>query len=266
MKKLSLITACFNSAATISDTLKSVNNQTYSNIEHIVVDGGSTDATMEIVATFGERVSQSVSEKDRGIYDAYNKGLNLSSGEIVGFINSDDYYFSNEVAEKVMTIFEDSSIDACHANLVYVDPVDSRKVQRVWKSWNFERSDMERGSIPAHPTVFVRRTVYEQFGNFNLKYKLVADYDFLLRVFYMQKINSVYIDDIWVRMRSGGATGGNLKSILSQNREIREAQKNNGINSSIIVFCLVKLFNRITQLVKSRKFKSDKWVRGDSVD
>ena len=169
MKKLSLITACFNSAATISDTLKSVNNQTYSNIEHIVVDGGSTDATMEIVATFGERVAQSVSEKDRGIYDAYNKGLNLSSGEIIGFINSDDYYFSNEVAEKVMTIFEDSSIDACHANLVYVDPVDSRKVQRVWKSWNFERSDMERGSIPAHPTVFVRRTVYEQFGNFNLK-------------------------------------------------------------------------------------------------
>ena len=256
MKKISLITACFNSASTVIDTLKSVSKQTYSNIEHIVVDGGSTDSTMALVGQYGERVVKSISEKDNGLYDAYNKGLSLSTGEIIGFINSDDFYFSNDIIHKVMRVFKDPSIEACHANLIYVNPFDTKIVKRLWKSWDFKDSDYKRGSIPAHPTVFLRRDVYERFGNFDTNFKLVADHDFLLRVFYVNKIKSVYIDEPWVLMRSGGATGGNLKSIIKQNLEIRAAQKKNGIHSSLLIFILTKFLDRIKQSLRSNHAQS----------
>ncbi|MDA7844250.1 glycosyltransferase [Gammaproteobacteria bacterium] len=256
MKKISLITVCFNSESTVIDTLKSVADQTYSNIEHIVIDGGSTDSTMELVSQYGSRVSKSISEKDKGIYDAYNKGLLLATGEIIGFINSDDFYFSDETILKVMSVFEDSTIEACHANLIYVNSINTNIIKRLWKSWDFKDSDFKKGSIPAHPTVFFRRDVYERFGNFDINFKLVADHDFLLRAFYVNKIKSVYIDEPWVRMRSGGATGGNLKSIIKQNLQIRAAQKKNGINSSLLIFIVTKFLDRIKQSFKSNYNKS----------
>ena len=256
MKKISLITVCFNSESSVIDTLKSVSNQTYGNIEHIIIDGGSTDSTMELVGKYGSRVVKSISEKDKGIYDAYNKGLSFATGEIIGFINSDDFYFSDEVIRKVMSVFEDPSIEACHANLIYVDSVNTNIIKRLWSSWDFKDSDFKKGSIPAHPTVFFRRDVYERFGKFDINFKLVADHDFLLKTFYVNKIKSVYIDDIWVRMRSGGATGGNLKSIIKQNLEIRAAQKKNGIRSSLIIFMVTKFLNRIKQSLKSNYSQS----------
>lgn len=256
MKKISLITVCFNSESSVIDTLKSVSNQTYGNIEHIIIDGGSTDSTMELVGQYGSRVVKSISEKDKGIYDAYNKGLSFATGEIIGFINSDDFYFSDEVIRKVMSVFEDPSIEACHANLIYVDPINTKIIKRLWSSWDFKDSDFKKGSIPAHPTVFFRRDVYERFGKFDINFKLVADHDFLLKTFYVNKIKSVYIDDIWVRMRSGGATGGNLKSIIKQNLEIRAAQKKNGIRSSLIIFIVTKFLNRIKQSLKSNYSQS----------
>jgi len=256
MKKISLITVCFNSESSVIDTLKSVSNQTYGNIEHIIIDGGSTDSTMELVGQYGSRVVKSISEKDKGIYDAYNKGLSFATGEIIGFINSDDFYFSDEVIRKVMSVFEDPSIEACHANLIYVDSVNTNIIKRLWSSWDFKDSDFKKGSIPAHPTVFFRRDVYERFGKFDINFKLVADHDFLLKTFYVNKIKSVYIDDIWVRMRSGGATGGNLKSIIKQNLEIRAAQKKNGIRSSLIIFMVTKFLNRIKQSLKSNYSQS----------
>lgn len=256
MKKISLITACFNSASTVIDTLKSVSNQTYNNIEHIVIDGGSTDSTMELVSQYGKRVAKSISEKDNGLYDAYNKGLSLATGEIIGFINSDDFYFSDDIIQKVMRVFEDPSIEACHANLIYVNPVDTKIARRLWKSWDFKDSDFMKGSIPAHPTVFIRHDVYEKFGNFDTNFKLVADHDFLLRVFYANKIKSVYVDDSWVLMRTGGATGGNLKSVIQQNLEIRAAQKKNGIHSSLLIFILTKFLDRIKQRLRSKNIES----------
>jgi glycosyltransferase len=256
MKKISLITVCFNSESSVIDTLKSVSNQTYGNIEHIIIDGGSTDSTMELVGQYGRRVVKSISEKDKGIYDAYNKGLSFATGEIIGFINSDDFYFSDEVIRKVMSVFEDPSIEACHANLIYVDPINTKIIKRLWSSWDFKDSDFKKGSIPAHPTVFFRRDVYERFGKFDINFKLVADHDFLLKTFYVNKIKSVYIDDVWVRMRSGGATGGNLKSIIKQNLEIRAAQKKNGIHSSLFIFIVTKFLNRIKQSLKSNYSQS----------
>ena len=147
MKKISLITVCFNSESSVIDTLKSVSNQTYGNIEHIIIDGGSTDSTMELVGQYGRRVVKSISEKDKGIYDAYNKGLSFATGEIIGFINSDDFYFSDEVIRKVMSVFEDPSIEACHANLIYVDPINTKIIKRLWSSWDFKDSDFKKGSI-----------------------------------------------------------------------------------------------------------------------
>lgn len=267
MKKLSLITACYNSAATIVDTLKSVNKQTYNNIEHIIIDGASTDSTMELVNKFGERVSTSISEKDKGIYDAYNKGLNLASGEIIGFINSDDFYFSDNVAAKVMKVFEDPLVDACHANLFYVDPVNTKNIERVWKSWDYKDSDFEHGHLPAHPTVFIRQEIYKKYGNFSRKFNAVGDVEFVLRVFYGKKINSVYVDENWVCMRSGGATdGGSLRGIINQSKDIRAAQRENGIHSSLLKYWLVKILSRSGQLIKARFYNFNWLLRRKSVD
>ena len=251
-KKLSLITACYNSELTIIDTLKSVNNQTYQNIEHILVDGGSTDSTMDLVSVHGQRITKSISEKDGGIYDAYNKGLNLAEGDIIGFINSDDFYYTDDVIAEVMSVFEDPLVDACHANLFYVDPLDTKKIERVWKSWNFTNSDFERGHLPGHPTIFLRKKIYEQYGNFSTQFNAVGDTDFVLRIFYGKKINSVHVDKVWVCMRSGGATGGSFASILRQSSDIRSAQRQNGIHSSLLIYWWVKITSRSSQIVKAR--------------
>jgi len=253
MNKLSLITACYNSELTITDTLRSVSDQTYSNIEHIVIDGGSNDSTMSLVSKHGERVVKTISEKDKGIYDAYNKGLRLASGEIVGFINSDDFYASDTVLAKVMSVFEDPSIDACHANLCYVDSNDTSKIERVWRSWNYRDVDFERGYLPAHPTIFLRRELYDKHGHFSLDFGMVGDVDLVLRMFYRKDINSIHVDETWVHMRAGGATDvGGLKGILNQSRAIRKVQRNNGIHSSLIIYSLIKIFSRANQICKAR--------------
>ena len=251
LSKISLITACYNRESTIHDTLRSINEQTYENIEHIVIDGKSTDSSLDIIKSHGMRVSSLVSEKDDGFYDAYNKGLAIATGEIIGFLNSDDFYIANDVISKVMKIFEDPDIEACHANLVYVNFDNTEKVVRHWKSSDFTDKDYKKGSIPAHPTVFFRRSVYEKIGNFDTTFSLVADYDLLCRAFFVQKVKSVYVDETWIRMRVGGATGGNFKSIVKQNKELHAARKKHGIHTSIFSYILFKLFDRAFQFLRA---------------
>jgi glycosyltransferase involved in cell wall biosynthesis len=250
--KLTLLTACYNSAATVGDTLRSVNAQTYGNIEHIIIDGASKDNTVQICNDLGERIAKVISEPDKGIYDAYNKGLTYATGEIIGFINSDDYYCSADVAASVMKVFEDPLIDACHADLVYVDPINTGKIERHWKSKPITPSALRRGFIPAHPTVFVRREVYDRVGNFDLTYRLAADYEFLLRTFYTHQVRSAYVPEIWVRMRSGGATGGSMQSILKQNNEIRAAQEKHDVKCSVAQFYGTKIVDRVMQRVRGK--------------
>lgn len=256
MAKLTLLTACYNSAATVGDTLRSVNAQHYDDIEHIIIDGASKDKTVELCEQIGTRITKIVSEPDKGIYDAYNKGLTHATGEIIGFINSDDYYAAGDVCTHAMKALEDQSIDAVHADLVYVNPEQTDIVERHWHSKPITRSALSQGFIPAHPTVFLRREVYDRVGNFDLTYKLAADYEFLLRTFYTHQVASAYIPEIWVRMRSGGATGGNFKSILHQNNEIRAAQDKHGVRCSTSQFYAVKIADRLMQRVRARTIKA----------
>lgn len=251
MTSLSLITACWNSARTIGDTLRSVNAQTLSDIEYLVVDGGSKDDTMAIVAREGARVTSAVSEPDKGIYDAYNKGLSRATGDIIGFINSDDYYCAPDVLEQVMKAFEDPMLEAVHADLVYVDPENTGKIERHWKSRPASVENLRRGFIPAHPTLFLRRSVYDKVGGFDTDYRLAADYDFMLRTFFVKQVKSLYLPQIWVRMRSGGATGGSTASILKQNEEICRSQRAHGLNYPKALFFAHKVVDRSVQRARA---------------
>lgn len=253
MTKLTLLTASWNSSATIGDTLRSVASQDYADIEHIVIDGGSKDDTMAVVAREGAHLAKALSEKDKGIYDAYNKGIGLASGEIIGFINSDDFYAHPGVASRVMELFAaDPALEAVHADLVYVDQDDPAKVVRWWKSRRCTEKSLQRGFIPAHPTVFLRRGVYEKCGLFDLEYRLAADYEFLLRIFHTHAVKALYVPEIWVRMRTGGATGAGIEGIKRQNVEIRRAQAKHGIAYPAWKFFVHKVIDRTAQRLRKR--------------
>jgi glycosyltransferase len=251
MAKMTLLTAAYNSAGTIGDTLRSVAAQDYPDIEHIVIDGLSKDNTVEIVRQGGTRVARIISEKDKGIYDAYNKGIALASGDVIGFINSDDFYASDDVISQVMRVFEDPSIEAVHADLVYVDQDNTAKIVRYWKSRPCTPKSLARGFIPAHPTVFLRREVYDKCGLFDLDFRLAADYEFLLRIFHTFNVKTVYVPKIWVRMRVGGATGGTVASIKLQNDEIRRGQAKHGLKYPTAKFYFHKVIDRTLQRVRA---------------
>jgi glycosyltransferase involved in cell wall biosynthesis len=244
--KITIITVCFNSAATILDSLHSVNSQTWRDIEHIVIDGGSTDGTVELVRNHGREGLIVQSEPDDGIYEAMNKGLRLASGDVVGFLNSDDFYAADDVIERVAAVMEDSSVAACYADLVYVTP-DNRKVVRYWKSRPFEPGSFANGWCPAHPTLYVRRSTIEQLGAFDLSYRLAADTEFMMRYLEKGLVKTIYIPKVFVRMRVGGATNRSWRNILLQNQEIFHALRKNGVKHSVWSFWLHKLSSRIWQ-------------------
>ena len=226
--KISIITACYNSAATVGDTLQSVSLQTYDNIEHIIVDGASTDNTIEIVGYF-PHVSKVVSEKDKGIYDAMNKGIALATGDVIGILNSDDVYTDRNVISKVMKEFQKENTDAVYGDLQYVKFNDLQKVTRTWHSGKFSKRKFYYGWMPPHPTFFVTREVYEKVGNFNCSLRSAADYEFMLRVLLKNDFNVRYIPEVLVKMRTGGISNATLKHRLRANREDREAWRINNI-------------------------------------
>lgn len=250
MYKLSLITVSFNSAATIKDTIESVNKQTYPNIEHIIIDGASSDDTVRIVKDYGKRIVEIKSERDNGIYDAYNKGLKLAKGEVIGFLNSDDIYADENVLQKVMEEFNksiNSNLDAVYGNLMYVDKENTKKNIRYWKSKKYQENDFIRGFVPAHPTLFFKSSIYESIGNFDISFRYSGDFDFMLRAFHQTNIKSVFIDEILVLMRDGGQTGGNLKSICKQNNEIFRSFQSNNIKINKLTYILKKIKTRLIE-------------------
>ena len=242
--KISIITATFNSARTIRDTLESVKEQEYPYIEHLIIDGMSSDDTLQIVHQFSN-VAKILSEKDKGIYDAMNKGIQASSGEIIGILNSDDVYTDSKVLSEVAAIFKDETIDACYADLQYVSAVDSGKTVRSWKSGNFSKKAFLYGWMPPHPTLFLRRRVYERAGDFNLQLKSAADYEL---IFVRHNFNIRYLPRVIVKMRTGGMSNVSIKNRLSANREDRMAWKINNLKPYFFTLYL-KPLRKIFQFI-----------------
>ncbi len=245
--KLSIITVCFNAAATLGDTLDSVARQSYRDVEHIVVDGGSNDGTIQLLQAREHPVSKWVSEPDRGIYDAMNKGIAMASGEIIGTLNADDYYVDDSVLAQVAEVFADSAVDACYADLVYVDQHNPAKIVRYWKSRDYEQGLFEQGWMPAHPTFFVRREIYEQLGGFDLSFSRQADFELAMRFLAVNNIRTRYIPKTWVKMRMGGVSNNSLLGIIKGNLEAYRACRKNGLNVRMLPFIARKILSRVPQ-------------------
>jgi glycosyltransferase involved in cell wall biosynthesis len=245
--KLSIITISYNSFATIEDTIKSVLSQNFDNLEYIIIDGNSTDSTLEIINKYRNRISKIISEKDNGIYDAMNKGVFLASGDVIGILNSDDFYEDHNVLQDVMTCFEnDPELSILYGDLVYVKNKNINKAVRNWVSKPYYRNFFENGNVPPHPTLFVKSSVYKEVGHFDLQYKLAADYEFMLRAFKRNIFKSIYINRLIVRMRLGGATNRNFVNILNGNKEIIHAWKNNQLTPPIFLM-LIRFYKRMIQ-------------------
>ncbi|MDI3318614.1 glycosyltransferase family 2 protein [Pinibacter soli] len=245
---ISIITTTFNSADTVRDTLECIKQQTHNSIEHIIVDGLSKDDTLEIVNSY-PHVSTIVSEKDKGIYDAMNKGLTLARGEVIGILNSDDIYVDKDVLMKVANVFANENVDVCYADLQYVHQQDLNKILRTWKSGKLKTRSFYRGWMPPHPTVFVRRKVYDKVGNFNLSLKSAADYELMLRIFVKNHFHVHYLPEIIVKMRAGGISNASILHRIRANKEDREAWRINGLQPRFYTLYL-KPIRKITQFFK----------------
>jgi len=248
--KLSIVTVCYNSETTIRSTLESVSEQGYGDIEHVIIDGESTDGTLSILNEYHLKNKVVVSEPDNGIYDAMNKGIKLASGDVVGTLNADDFYINDQVISHIAEVFEDPAVEACYADLVYVSPENTKKVVRYWKSQPYQNGLFKSGWMPAHPTFFVRKNVYERLGFFDSNFKIAADFELLFRFIEQHKIKTVYIPKVIVKMRTGGTTNKNIKNIFIQNKEIISTLKAFYTNFSLIKFVVNKLVNRFAQFTK----------------
>lgn len=244
--RISVVTVVRNGSTTIGETIRSVRDQIYGDVEHVVIDGASTDGTQDVINRYRDRIATFLSEPDRGIYDAMNKGIALATGDVVGFLNANDFYEHPYVLEEVARVMTHSEIDACYADLVYTDPVDTRRVKRYWKSRPYEEGLCRRGWMPAHPTFFVRRSVYDRFGAFDLEFRRQADFELALRLFDTERIRSVYVPEVWVRMRTGGVSNNSVLGVLKGNIEAYRACRKNGVKVTP-VFILQKMFSRVPQ-------------------
>ena len=248
--KLSIITVVYNNERTITEAIESVLGQTYKNIEYIVVDGNSTDGTVDRITPFRGEIQHFVSERDNGIYDAMNKGLALATGDIIGILNSDDVYADDQVLESVMALFEhDETLDMVYGDLVYVRADDLSDVVRTWQSAPYYENYFEDGHVPPHPSLFLKRKVYQQAGVFNTDMKLAADYELMLRVFKKYHFKSSYLSRLLVKMRLGGSTNKNWGNIIKGNLEILKAWKINGLSAPILLMPS-RMLKRIAQFKK----------------
>lgn len=259
--KITVITVSYNSAITIADTVSSVASQTYSNIEHLVIDGQSTDGTLEVVRSYSHPRLILSSEADSGIYDAMNKGLSRATGDVVGFLNSDDFYADPLVLEKIASAFRDESVIACYADLVYVTQ-DSQRISRYWKSKPFAKGDFARGWCPPHPTFYVRKSALDKLGFFDLSFRLAADVEFMMRYLECGEIKSLYIPHLLVQMRLGGATNQSWKNIWIQNKEIFRALRKNEVEFNPFFFIIFKLLSRAKQFFSAHIIRFGSWGRG----
>ena len=247
--KVSIITVCFNSEKTIEDTIKSVQSQSYSNIEYIVIDGKSRDSTNDIVSKYEETVSMHISEKDNGLYDAMNKGISIASGDIVGILNSDDVFASESVVEKIVAGFDSKNIDAVYSDLIYVSEHDLNKPTRLYSSKIFSKRLIRLGIMLPHPTFYARKSCYESLGLYKTNYRVAADFELLTR-FINKGIKSRRLPFISVKMREGGISSSGLLWRVHQNLEIVRACNENGIYTNIFFVMLKLPYKMLTLLTR----------------
>lgn len=252
--KISIITVAYNSASTIRDTFESVLSQTYDDIEYIVVDGASKDDTVSIIQEYDQRFNARMrwlSEPDKGLYDAMNKGLRMATGDIVGIINSDDFYHRNDILKLIVNEFIDSEVQAIYGDVRFVNPSDLSKTVRYYSSKSFKPSMFRFGFMPAHPTFFTYKRNYDKIGYYRTDYKIAADYELLIRFLYVNKLSSKYLSEDFMKMRTGGISTSSFKSNLLLNREIVRACRGNGIKTSLFIL-FFKYFVKVFELIFKR--------------
>jgi len=251
--KISVITVTYNSASTIEETIESVLSQNYSDIEYIIVDGNSTDGTTDIIKRYESRISRFISEPDNGLYDALNKGISMATGDVIGIIHSDDVLASPDVLQTIAEAFETYNTDSVYGDLVYVDKNDPMKLIRYWQAGKYNVKKMAKGWMPPHPTFYIRRDIYHRYGSFDTRYRISADYDFMVRMLHVNKISTFYIPLILVKMKIGGESNRSLGNIIRKTREDIRAMKTNGLNA--ITGIMNKNLSKIRQLFPDRKLK-----------
>lgn len=239
--KVSIITVTMNSERYLSDCINSVRRQNYRDIEHIIIDGKSTDGTLNIILKNLNHISYWISETDRGMYDAINKGLQMATGDVIGILNSDDMFASADAVKSIVDCFETTGTDTVYGDLVYVDACNTQKILRYWKGVSYKRSRFRYGWMPAHPTFYMRRELIEQYGSYENHYYTAADYEFMARYLFLHKVTSQYVDAMLVKMRSGGISNENFKSRLRANRRDFLAMRKNKIPFSFLVSILKPL-------------------------
>ena len=239
--KVSIITVCYNAKSTIEFALQSVLNQHYKDIEYIVIDGASSDMTLSIIKKYEGKIAKIVSEKDNGMYYALNKGIELATGDVVGLLHADDFYASNKIISRIVTEFQSKNIDAVYGDLQYVFKEDINKVFRNWNSNPYNPSLFLKGWMPPHPTFFVKRKCYKDFGKFNTTFSISADYELMLRFLYKHNIKATYIPEVIVKMRVGGVSNISIQNRIKANMEDRRAWKINGLKPNVLTLFLKPL-------------------------
>jgi len=228
MDRISIVTTVFNAVNTIRESIESIHNQKIP-VEHIVIDGGSTDGTLEIIEKYKSRIPKVISGPDEGIYHGINKGLSLVRGDVVGLLHADDLYAGPEVLSKVRDVFFDKKVDSCYGDLVYVDSKNTERITRYWHAGKYKKKAFYWGWMPPHPTFFVRRSVYEKYGFFNTDLGSSADYELMLRFLLKCNISTRYIPEVMVKMRIGGISNASIKNRLIANRMDKLAWRVNSL-------------------------------------
>ncbi|MDX9751381.1 MAG: glycosyltransferase family 2 protein [Flavobacteriales bacterium] len=246
--KVSLITVCRNAAPVITGTLESIHAQTHPHIEHIVIDGASTDGTVELLHGHRDRPAVLVSEPDKGIYDAMNKGLRRATGDVIGFVNAGDLLMAPDTIARVAAAFARSGADAVYGDIIMVDEHDIHKVRRTWRSGAYRRENFRQGWMPPHVATFFRREVYDRHGHFNTDLRIGADYEILLRFLYKERVSAVHLPETLVRFRLGGMSNGSIRHIIKANREVRASWGLNGLKAPPLLV-VRKLWSKVMQFL-----------------
>lgn len=243
--KISIVTAVFNRVGTVAEAMASVRRQTYTDVEHVIQDGGSTDGTLAIIECEATESTRVESAPDRGLYDALNKGIARATGDVIGFMHSDDFFAHGDVLSRVAELMQSSGAEGVYGDLQYISADDPTKVIRHWRSGSYDRKRLARGWMPPHPTVYLRREVYERLGSYDTSYRISSDYEAMLRYLARGQVKLAYLPEVLVKMRLGGISNGSAIQILHKSREDLRAIRHHGVGG--IGTLAIKNFSKLSQ-------------------